>query len=170
MSTIIGTDLHYWASKDFQLNVIWKQGKSGLNFQGKSKSKGPGPLELPNLNHKSLTMVVRLIPYELQVSFLMSPHGWLFICNKACILLHPHLSQKKQMFLRPSLDKCWLNKARTNPSIDLFWTSGQGSQCSGLISPSWAHPSESVTSFRGSGYHMACRGNAERWQLVNQCF
>lgn len=72
-------------------------------------------------------------------SFLSYISTWFFSCNKALILLQPYLLQKRQMFSIPLLDTFWLNKAKTNPAIDLFWTSEQGSQCSGLIFSGWGY-------------------------------
>lgn len=73
------------------------------------------------------------------MSFLSYISTWFFSFNTALILLHPYLLQKRQMFSIPLLDTFWLNKAKTNPAIDLFRTSEQGSQCSGLIFLGWGY-------------------------------
>ena len=75
--------------------------------------------------------------YSLPVtSFLSHVSTWLFFCNKARILLHPYLPPKKRkkkadVFKTVLLDKCWLNKAKTNPAIELFWDPGSAANGSG---------------------------------------
>lgn len=98
------------------------------------------------------------------LSFLSHVSTWFFIFHNALILWPPYWSQIKQMFSISLLDKFRLTEAKTNPAIDVCWTSGQGSQCCGAYFPGmrgWAHSPGRVTSFRGAEYHMAGRGRAE---------
>lgn len=120
--------------------MIWKQSKNDLPSQGKSISKGPGlwcSSWVDQLEWEEF-VALRVIPYKLHVSFLTSPHGsssaikHLFYYIHICFL-------KKHMFSIPLLDTFLLNKAKTNPAIDLFRTSEQGSHCSGLIVPVWGY-------------------------------
>ena len=107
-------------------------------LKGSPKTLAPSALELPYLNRRNLTMAVRIIPYSLQVSFLMSPRGSSSAIKHVFYYIHTCLQKKKKKKEKKKadvsktilLDECWLNKAKTNPATDLSWTSGRRSLCS----------------------------------------
>ena len=73
---------------------------------------------------------------SLQVtSFSSHVSTWFFICNKALILLHSYLPQKKQMFSVPLLDKFQLNKAKQILPLITPELLGKGHNALGVIFP-----------------------------------
>ena len=65
-------------------------------LKGSPKTLAPSALELPYLNRRNLTVAVRIIPYSLQVSFLMSPRDSSSAIKHVFYYIHTCLQKKKK--------------------------------------------------------------------------